>query len=399
MPLSDTALRHMQPRNKPYKVMDGRGLYVLVQINGSRLWRFDFMFKRKRKTMAFGKYPAVGLAAARAKRDEARLLLDLRIDPAEEAKRKKAAAELEERSTFGVIAAEHIGRLKHDGAADATIRKNTWLLQNLAAPLRDRPIRDITPIEIVRLLQRIEQKGHLDSARRLREVIGAVFRLAVQTARADTDRARDLKGATRTPRTRSRAALVNGAEVGALLRAIDSYGGYASVRAALEFTALTAARPGEVRAARWLEINLAQRRWTIPKERTKMRREHVVPLSDQAITLLLATARTKGGCDLVFPAKLNLRRMLSDNTMNAALRRMGYSTKDQHCSHGFRSTFSTILNEHGHDPEVIELCLAHQDGSVRAIYNRARKWNERVAMMQAWADLLDDFRRLTRSEA
>lgn len=392
MPLSELAIRNAKAKPKPYKMSDGAGLYVLVKPTGSRLWRLDYRHNGKRKTLALGEYPIITLAAARSRRDDARREIANGVDPSLRRKLDRIAESAKAQNTFGAVADEYLERLRHEGRTEDTVAKNRWLLVTLAGPdLGTRPIADITPAEILNLLKRIERSGRIETANRLRSRISRVFRLAVSTLRAENDPTFALQGALRPVVTKSHAAIIDEKKFGALLRAIDGYDGWQAVRCALQFSALTAARPGEVRYAEWSHIDHVQRKWRIPAQRTKTRREHEIPLCRQAVAVLDEMWPLSGHGELVFPSVRSTKRALSDNAFNAALRRLGYTT-DEQTAHGFRSSFSSILNERGHDPEIIEQALAHIDGTVRGIYNRATYWDRRVALMQTWGDLLDDFR-------
>jgi integrase len=392
MPLTHFDIQNALPRGKPYKLADGGGLFLLIQPNGSKLWRLKYRHLGTERLLSFGPYPIVSLADARTKRDEAKKLMSDGVDPAVRKKLDRIAAETAARNTFGLIVEEFIANLESNDAAPATLAKNKWLLEDLAKPLANRPIAEITAAEILDLLKRIEKSGRRETARRLRGVMGAVFRLAVVTLRAPGDPTHALQGALLRPNTKSRAAITDERKFGALLRAIDDYDGWTSIRAALQFSALTFARPGEVRGARRSEILLDKATWRIPGERTKTRRPHDVPLSRQALVLLRDVWPISDGGDLLFPSTQSLTKMLSENAFNAALRRMGFGSEEM-TAHGFRATASTILNEREFNPDVIEAALAHQhENEIRRVYNRAAYWKERVAMMQAWADMLDEFR-------
>jgi len=394
MQLSHFGISNAAPKATPYRLSDGGGLALQVQPSGGKFWRFRYRFAGVEKILALGSYPATSLADARSKRDEARKLLEAGKDPSVQKKLDKIAAATAARNTFGLIAAEYVANLIANDASSASVEKNRWLLENLAAPIANRPIAEITPAEILDLLKRIEKSGRRESAHRLRGVIGAVFRLAVVTLRAAHDPTFALRGALLRPKVEHRAAIIDEKKLGALMLTIDVYDGWPTLTAAMKFLALTCARPGEVRAARRSEVNFEKAVWRIPAERTKMRRPHDVPLSRQALVVLKDIWPLSEGSDLIFPSIRSNRTPLSENAMNAALRRMGYGA-DEMTAHGFRSTVSTILNERGHRPEVIEAILGHQDkNEIRRIYNRANYWSERVALMQTWADMLDDFRKL-----
>ena len=394
MPLTHFDIRNTKPADKPFKLSDGGGLFLLVQPNGSMLWRLKYRFVGKERALSFGAYPTVSLADARTKRDEAKKLLDNGKDPSSEKRIERLARESAARNTFGLIAEEYIENLKANGMAEITVEKNRWLLQDLAKPLANRPIAEITPAELLDLLKRVEKSGRRETARRLRGVMGSVFRLAVVTLRATTDPTFALKGALLRPNVKPRSAITDEKKLGGLLRAIDEFDGWPTLRAALKFCALTFARPGEVRGATRSEINFDKAVWRIAAERTKMRRPHDVPLSRQAVEVLREIWPASEFGDLIFPSLISYKKALSENAFNSALRRMGF-TQEEMSAHGFRSSASTILNENGFNPDVIEAALGHQaENAVRRAYNRAIYWPERVALMQKWADMLDAFRAL-----
>lgn len=392
MALSNFAVRSAKPRTKRYRLSDGDGLYLLVQPNESKLWQLRYKLRGKENVLSFGRYPHVGLADARAKRDEAKKLIAAGTDPAEKRRIDKLVAEASQRQTFGLVAEEYIQRMEANGAAAGTITKTQWLLMDLASSLAKRPIKEIVPAEILDVLKRVEMSGRRETARRLRGVIGSVFRLAIVTLRAETDPTTALRGALLSPKVAGRAAITDEGRLGALLTAIDDYDGWPTISAALKLLMLTCVRPGEVRRATRDEFDLDKATWRIPAERMKMRRPHDVPLSRQALTVLSDVLTMSEGGGLVFPSIRSKQRPLSDNAFNSALRRMGFA-KDEVTAHGFRVTASTVLNSRGFDPDVIEAVLAHQDGNaIRRAYNRASYWDQRAVLMQRWADLLDEFR-------
>ena len=390
--LTQLAITAAKPRDKSYKLSDGAGLYLLIETSGSKLWRFRYFFDGKEKMLSLGAFPEVTIVMARARRDQARATLAEGIDPARQREQDRIAASIASKNTFGVVASEYIVRLVSEGVADSTVSKNRWLLQKLAGPLIDRPIAEITPAEILAILQRIEKSGRRDTARRLRGTIGSVFRFAVVTLRAPLDPTHALKGALLKPNVKHRAAITDERELGALMTTIDEYDGWPTLRGALLLLALTMTRPGEVRHMRKSEIIFPKALWRIPAERMKMRRPFDVPLSTQALAVIREMWDLTPGNGLLLPSIRSHTKPLSENAMNSALRRMGY-TKDEVTAHGFRSSASTILNERGFDNDVIEAALAHQDeDEVRRAYNRAAYLTERTSLMQQWADLLDDFR-------
>jgi integrase len=391
MPLSHFAITKAKPKDRPYKIADGFGLHLLIEPNGSKKWRFRYHFAKREKMIGLGAYPAISIADARIRRDEARTLLQKGIDPSAHRREAKEAGETAAKCTFGAVAAEVLGNKETMEAASATISKNRWLLENLAAPLKDRPIAEITSKEILDLLKRIEISGRRETARRLRGAIGSVFRYAVVTLRATSDPTLAIHGALLAPKVQHRAAILDEEKFGGLMRAIDAYDGWPTLRAAMKFTALTFARPGEVRGALRREFDFAKAVWHISPERSKMRRPHDVPLSPQAIAVVQEIWPLSENHELVFPSIRSPIKPLSENGINSALRRMGYGV-DEMTAHGFRSSASTILNARAFNPDVIEAALGHQDDDeMRRIYNRAKYWIERVKLMNDWADLLEAF--------
>jgi integrase len=333
-------------------------------------------------------YPHVSLKLARARRDEARALLTGGVDPAAKRKAEKDA----QADSFQAVAQEWLS--KRGNLDPGTVQRDYDRLRKFIYPyLGNRPIGSIEAPELLETLRRIEARGRLEAAHRTKSVCGRVFRYAIATGRAKRDVSADLRGALASPATRNLAAITDPAKVGELLRAIDGYDGHDLTAQALKLLALVFTRPGELRAARWSEINLDEAEWRIPAERMKKRREHIVPLSRQALAILRELRPITGGGHLIFPSMLAPEeRPMSNNTMNTALRRMGYSRHEM-TSHGFRSVASTLLNEQGFHPDLIELQLAHAErNQVRAVYNRSLRLADRRKMMQAWADYLESLR-------
>jgi integrase len=393
MPLTDTSVRASKPKERPYKLSDGQGLHLLINPNGSRLWRLKYRVAGKEKLLSIGAYPAVSIKMAREARDKAKTLLATGGDPSNVKRASKRAAQETALHAFRVIADEYVAKLRRENRAGVTVDKVLWLLGIANEAFGDRPIRDITAPEILDVLRTVEARGHHETAKRLRSKIGAVFRYGVATARADNDPTFALKGALTRPSVKPRPAITEKGAFGALLRAIDGFEGQPTTGAALKLLAILAPRPGELRLARWREFNLEIAVWMIPAPRMKMRREHRVPLPRQAVAILRTLHALTGRGEFVFPSIRTAARPISENTLNAALRRMGY-TQDEVTAHGFRATFSTIANESGKwNADAIERALAHvENNNVRRAYMRAEFWEERVAMAQWWADLLDNLR-------
>lgn len=366
---------------------------MYVSTAGGKSWRLDYAYFGKRKTLTLGAYPAIGLAEARSRRDEAKKKLSEGLDPSLAKKREQLAAKAAAGNTFGLIADEFIAKLRRDKRAEPTIDKNTWMLKVLTKKLSPYPITQISAKDVLDVLTTIEKSGRIDSALATRSAIGRVFRFAIATARAESDPTSALRGALQRHVPVSHPALTTREELGGLMRAIYGYEGWPSLVAALKIQALCFARPGETRLMEWPEVDLDKAIWTIPPAKTKMRREHHVPLSRQAIEVIKHMKDLFGDMAQVFPSMMSGKAFLSENSMNSALRRMGVG-EAEHTAHGFRSSASSILNESGmFSADAIEAQLAHVDGSkVRRIYNRATYWDERVQMMQWWADMLDEER-------
>jgi len=336
-----------------------------------------------------GAYPAVGLKAARAARDQAKEAIAAGLDPSDEKKRSRQRATDDARNTFAALAGELADKLEREGRAATTIDKTRWLLGIANAALGDRPIADITAREVHTAIKPVEAAGKYETARRLWATMSRVFRFAVATDRADNDPTAALQGALIRPTPTPRAAITDLSGLRALYRGIDAYGGQVATRAALKLLALLAPRPGELRQARWSEFDLKERVWTIPSERMKMRRPHRIPLPTEALEILEELKPITGWAEYVFPSIRSPRRPLSENTLNVALRTMGYD-KSQMTSHGFRAGFSTIANESGlWNPDAIERSLAHLDANaVRRAYARGEHWEDRVRLVEWWASQL-----------
>jgi integrase len=393
--LKTLIIENAKARNKQYKISDGDGLSLLVRPNGSKLWRFRYHFAGKEKMLSLGGFPSVSLKDARELTKRASETLESGIDPSQERKKEKAEKSIAANNTFGEIADELLATMKESGLAESTLDKNRWLLKDLASPLSPRPVTEIAAAEILVILKKVEKSGRRESARRLKSNISRVFRLAVATLRATNDPTYALKGSIAPPVTTHLPAITDEAKLGALMVSIDEYDGWPTLRAALLLTALTMIRSTEIRLMRRQEIIWPKAIWRIPGERMKMRQPHDVPLSKQALAVLRDIWSLSEGHELVLPSIRSLKKQLSENALNSALRRMGYA-KDEMCGHGFRTSASTILNERFPEwGDVIEAALAHKDkNTVRRAYNRGTYLPQRIGLMQTWADLLDDFRKL-----
>lgn len=390
MPLNDTAIRNAKSGKKPVKLSDGGGLYLLIQPHGTKLWRQAYRINGKQKTLAFGIYPTVSLADARAKRDAAKKLLEDGGDPSVRRKIDKQARG----NSFRLVAEELVDKMRREGHAPATLTKTQWLLDFAYAVIGDRPVAKITAPELLAVLQKIEARGTYETARRLRSTCGMVFRYAIATGRAERDPSVDLRGALTTPQVKHRATIIEPTAIGALLRTIEGFDGQPTTLAALRLAPLVFVRPGELRHAEWKEFDFDKAEWVIPAEKMKMPRQHRVPLARQTLAILKDLKTITGELRWLFPSVSSVMRTISENTVNAALRRMGYA-KDEMCGHGFRAMAATRLNEMGRwNPDAIERQLAHeeQNATRRAYTHGAEYWYERVEMMQAWADYLDELR-------
>ena len=386
--LSEAKIRASRPKERAYKVFDQRGLFMLVTPTGGRLWRFRYRLGGVEKLLTLGAYPDVPLRRAREKREDARKLVADGIDPSA----KRQAERATQVETFEAIAKEWLELQSKMLAAETMEILGTRLQSFLDPYVGSRPIASITAQELLAALRRIEARGKHETAHRVRSLAGRVFRYAVATGRAQHDVAADLKDALAPVKSRNFASVTEPARVGELLRAIDGYTGQPITAMALKLAPLVFVRPGELRGAEWAEFDLEGAEWRIPAARMKMGEQHIVPLSRQAVAILRELHILTGSGRYVFPSLLSAERPMSDNTINAALRRLGY-TSDEQTGHGFRSMASTLLNEQGFAPDVIELQLAHVErNKVRAAYNRAQRLTERRSMMQAWADLLEVLR-------
>jgi integrase len=391
--LSATAVDRARPREKPYKLSDRDGLYLLVKPSGARYWRMNFKLHQLQRTASFGRYPEVSLAEARQRLLEARRQLKQGIDPVYQAKLNKMAASIAAGHTFRSVAEEWLEKMRLEEKSAKSIRKCEWQLSLVMPDIGNRPISQITAHEVLLSLKKIESTRKFYTATSLRALCGQIFRYAVATARAERDVCVDLRGALVTPKVVHRPAITAPKQVGALMRAIHDYDGAKCTSIALRLLAHTFVRPGELRHAEWKELDLDRSVWIIPPHKMKMRRPHTIPLSRQALAIIGEIEHGENFSMYLFPGMRSTKRPLSDNTINAALRRMGYE-KDEMTAHGFRAMAATLLNEMGTwNPDAIERQLAHAEpNSVRRAYTRGQHWDERVRMMQHWSDYLDQLR-------
>jgi integrase len=386
--LTDTAIRNKKAGPKPVKLFDQGGLFVIITPNGGKWWRFKYKYQGKEKLLSLGTYPDTPLTAARRKRDDARKLLAAGTDPS--AHRKAEKAELHSDNSFEGVAREWLVKNapKWSQAQPERILRRFELY--IFPALGKRPAGQISAPELLKALRPLEEQGIIETAHKTMQSCGQVFRYAIATGRAERDPAADLRGALSPIVVTHHASITDTRQVGQLLRDITAYDGSFITRCALRFAPLTFVRPGEMRRAEWSEFDFEKREWRIPAERMKMREPHIVPLSKQAIAILRELQALTGAGRYLFPGARTITRPMSENTVNAALRRLGYAS-DTMTGHGFRSMASTILNEQGTwHRDAIERQLAHGErDAVRAAYNYAEHLPERRRMMQAWADYLE----------
>lgn len=403
MQLSDTAIRNAKPALKPRRLPDGGGLFLLVtpatdkQPKGGKRWRYKYRFGGKEKLLALGTYPDTGLAEAREKHAAARKLLAAGIDPSAErqhAKRQHAEAKQAADDTFEAVTRAWMDTPEQKGLAEVTASKNRWLFETFLFPeIGHLPVTAITSRVLLDALRKIETAGKQETARRAKIKAGQVFRYAILEGKTDTDPTAALRGAIKRVKHTHHAAITDPAKIGKLLRDMDGFTGQPVTLAALKLAPLVFVRPGELRAAEWAEFDLDGAVWRIPGARMKMKADHLVPLSAQAVTVLRELQLLTGSGRYVFPSLRGASRHMSENTVNVALRSLGYDG-DTMTGHGFRAMASSRLNEMGWDERAIERQLAHAEpNEVKGAYNYAAKFlGERTRMMQAWADYLDKLR-------
>lgn len=388
MSLSDAKARNAKPRMKPYKIADGEGLFLVVKPSGSKYWRLRYFVDGKEKLLALGVYPEVSLADAREKRAQARKLLAAGKDPGDMKKESKRLARMKSANTFETLAQEWLEKKIHEWTPGHTRAKRSQLQRHILPTLGDRPIADLTAAEVLGVLRTVEAMGILDTTRRVRQIIGQVFMYAIATGRAERNPIPDLKGAVKAPIVKHHT-YISEVELPEYLNTLEKYNGSIQTKLALRLLLLTFVRTIELRGAQWAEIDFEKAEWRIPAARMKMKEMHIVPLSRQAVVVLRELVKCSGYRQYVFPNEHNPSKFMSENTMLYALYRMGYHSRAT--GHGFRSTASTILNEHGFRVDVIERQLAHGErDKVRAAYNHAQYLPERRTMMQWWADYLDE---------
>lgn len=392
--LTAVSIKQAKPAEKSYKLTDGGGMYLLVDTKGARYWRLDYRFADKRKTLALGTYPEVTLEEARKARDKARKQLKQDIDPGEQRKVNKLTAAHRANNTFEAVAREWHAEFSPTWTKH-TQEKNLRIFEKNAFPwIGDRPIAEVTAPELLALIRRVKDRGYLDTAHRLRMTAGQVFRYGISTGRCERDISSDLRGSIPPQRKKHYAAITDPEAFGKLLRDIWAYQGSMTTCCAFRLSALFGLRPGEIRNLEWSEVDIEGKLIRIPLGKMKARRLHVVPLADQATAILEELKPLTGAGRYCFPGLQDHDRPMSENTINAALRRLGYDTQSEQSAHGFRSSFSTMSHGSGlFRPEVVEVQLAHKHGdAVRLAYDRGDFLEERRKLMTWWAVQCDQMR-------
>ena len=396
MPLTENVIQKAKPAEKQYKLTDGEGMYILVSKQGGKWWRLDYRFNGKRKTLSLGTYPETKLKKARELRADARKLISNGVDPSLQRRIHKY---LGIEDTFEAIAREWHTKHSPNWSDSHGVRILRRLENDLFPWLGTQPINKITPPELLSVLRKIESRGAIETAHRAHQNCGQIFRYAVATGRAERDPSGDLKGAIPPSKVRHHPSITEPKKIGVLLSAIDDYEGSFVTKCALKLAPIFFVRPGELRHAEWSEFDIDNNEWRIPAEKMKMSSPHIVPLSSQALDVLEELHPLTGNGKYLFTGLRSSKRPMSENTVNGALRRLGYS-KDEMTGHGFRSIASTRLNEMGWNRDAIERQLAHAErDNIRAAYNYAEHLEERRKMMQVWSDYLDNLRKDNKHEA
>jgi integrase len=392
MGLSDLKIKGAKPGDKSYKISDSGGLYILIETTGGKLWRYDYRFEGKRKTLALGQYPDISLQEARTVHSEARNQLAKGIDPAALKKAQKAAGKERNTNSLEAIAYEWIERWKIDKTESHYTKVLSLLKRDVFPYIGNRPVSGITAPDVLNVLRRVEERGAVSTAHKIKSIISMIMRYAISTTRADRDPCPDLRGALPPRRIGHLASITNPEAVGELLRSIDAYKGTPVVRAALRFAPMIFVRPSELRHAKWADIDLDRAEWTYTVSKTKT--DHLVPLSSQVLELLRDLQLLTGGGEYVFPG-MRYGQPISEMTINRALQAMGYDTKTEITGHGFRAMARTLLAERlGSPPEIIELQLAHAvPDPNKGAYNRVRFIDDRRRMMQTWSDYLTELKK------
>ncbi|NCA28945.1 MAG: DUF4102 domain-containing protein [Proteobacteria bacterium] len=387
MPLTDIKVKNAKPTDKQYKLTDGEGMYLLIHPNGGKYWRLKYKFAGKEKLLALGTYPNISLLEARQKRFNAKKLIADKIDPSQLKQEHKLQTLVNAKNSFENIALEwhekNFDKWKPKHANNILKRLKADIIPEIGF----RPINQINAPELLSVIQKIEKRGAFDIAKRALQTSGQIFRYAIATGRANRDISLDLKGALTIKKTVNHTKL-DEKDLPKFLQALENYDGEYQTKLAFKLIILTAVRTIELRGAKWQEIDFSKQEWHIPAERMKMGEKHIVPLSKQALEILKELNKITGNRVFIFPNQNNANKFMSENTLLGAIYRLGYKSKTT--THGFRSTFSTILNEYGFNRDHIERQLAHGErDKVRATYNHAQYLPERKKMMQWWSDYLE----------
>ena len=391
MALTDIKVKSAKGQEKPYKLSDEKGLHLLVNPSGTKLWRLSYRFLGKQKTLALGIYPDVSLANAREKRDEARKLLANDADPGEVKKAQKASRLDRAANSFEVVARRWHQKGEAKWSESYSKKVIQMLERDLFPWIGGKPVADLDAPEFLSVARRLEARSLVDAAHRAMQLCGQIMRFAVAEGLVSRDPVADLRGALQSVKTEHMASITDPVRVGEILRMFDGFKGSYQVMQALKLAPLVFTRPGELRQAKWKDIDLDAALWSIPAEAMKMREPHIVPLSTQAVAILRDMHPFSGHLEHVFPGGRDPKRPMSDAAINAAMRRLGIDTQTELTGHGFRAMARTILHERlNYSPEVIEVQLAHKaPGPLGAAYARAKFIDQRKSMMQAWSDYLD----------
>ncbi|NCB22691.1 MAG: DUF4102 domain-containing protein [Deltaproteobacteria bacterium] len=392
MPLTDTAIRAIKPTSKTAKFFDGGGLYLEVAPSGGKWWRLKYRFQGKEKRISLGTYPTIGLKEARERREETKKILANGIDPSAQRQAIKVSTTSIDKDSFEVVTREWLDKHVVNLAPSYSKKVRSLFERQIFPVLGAKPIAEVEPTDVLNAARHVEQTGAIETAHRLIQICGQVFRYAIATGRTKYDVSTGLHAALPKVNVKHMATLTDKKRIGQLLRAIDAYGGFFPVRCALRLAPLLFVRPGELQKAEWAEFDLSAAEWRLPASKMKMRQRHIVPLSSQALSILAELQPYTGIGQFLFPSIRTTTKPIALESMLVAIRSMGF-TQDEMTMHGFRGMASTLLNEMGYNRDWIERQLAHGERDhVRAAYNYAEHLPERRRMMQEWADYLDELK-------
>lgn len=392
MPLTDTAIRAIKPTSKTAKYFDGGGLYLEVAPSGGKWWRLKYRFQGKEKRISLGTYPTIGLKEARERREDTKKILANGIDPSAQRQAIKASITSIDQDSFEVVTREWFDKHVVNLAPSYSKKVRSLFERQIFPVLGAKPIAEVEPTDVLSAARHVEQTGAIETAHRLIQICGQVFRYAIATGRTKYDVSTGLHAALPKVNVKHMATLTDKKRIGQLLRAIDAYGGFFPVRCALKLAPLLFVRPGELQKAEWAEFDLPAAEWRLPPSKMKMRQRHIVPLSRQALSVLAELQAYTGNGQFLFPSIRTTTKPIALESMLVAIRSMGF-TQDEMTMHGFRGMASTLLNEMGYNRDWIERQLAHGERDhVRAAYNYAEHLPERRRMMQEWADYLEELK-------